>query len=141
MGNKDRGSGSHGRGNGKKGRGAGNRGGRGNAGYGKKAKHKKQEAWNEGYELGESGFTRPQATAEETTAINLRDIDQRIDAFVEAGVAEEDGDGYVFYADEAGYDKVLGGGRLTKDIDVRAEDFSSSAVQKIEDGGNEAIEE
>jgi large subunit ribosomal protein L15 len=141
MGNKDRGSGTHGRGNGKNGRGAGNRGGRGNAGYGKKAKHRKMEAWNDGYELGESGFTRPQATAKETSAINLRDIDQRIEAFVEAGVAEEDGDGYVFYADEAGYDKVLGSGRLTKDIDVRAAAFSESAARKIEDHGNKAIEE
>ncbi|MDY6769062.1 MAG: uL15m family ribosomal protein [Candidatus Nanohaloarchaea archaeon] len=140
MGNKDRGRGTHGRGNGKKGRGAGNRGGRGNAGYGKKAKHKKQEAWKEGYELGESGFKRPQATAEDTAAINLRDIDQRIDAFVEAGVAEEDGDGYVFYADEAGYDKVLGGGKLANDIDIRADRFSDSAERKIEDSGNEAIE-
>ncbi|MDY6769801.1 MAG: uL15m family ribosomal protein [Candidatus Nanohaloarchaea archaeon] len=141
MGNKDRGSGTHGRGNGKKGRGAGNRGGRGNAGYGKKAKHKKQEAWNEGYELGESGFKRPQAVTEETAAINLKDIDQHIDAFVAAGVAEETDDGYVFHADAAGYDKVLGGGRLTKDIDIEAPAFSDSAVRKIEDSGNDAIEE
>ncbi len=141
MGNKDRGSGTHGRGNGKKGRGAGNRGGRGNAGYGKKAKHRKMEAWNKGYKLGERGFTRPQATAEETAAINLKDIDQRIDEFVEQGVAEKDGDSYVFDADEAGYDKVLGGGSLRKDIDIKASAFSSSAERKIEESGNDAIEE
>lgn len=141
MGNKDRGSGTHGRGSGKKGRGAGNRGGRGNAGYGKKAKHRKMEAWKEGYELGERGFKRPQQAVEETDAINLKDIDQRIEAFVEAGLAEETDDGYVFDAEEAGYDKVLGGGRLTKDIDIKAPDFSSSAERKIEESGNEPIEE
>lgn len=141
MGNKDRGSGTHGRGSGKKGRGAGNRGGRGNAGYGKKAKHRKQEAWNTGYKLGERGFKRPQGASQENEVINLRDIDQNIEAFVEAGLAEEEDGGYVFDAGEAGYDKVLGEGNLTKDIDIKAPDFSSSAERKLEENGNEAIEE
>lgn len=135
MGNKDRGSGTHGHGSSKKRRGAGNRGGRGKAGLGKKAKHKKMQQRDE--YLGEKGFSR--AEQEETTGINLKDIDQRIDTFVEEGVAEQDGDGYVFDAEAAGYDKVLAGGHLTQDIDVKAAAFSERAQEKIEDNGNSAI--
>lgn len=139
MGSKKRGSGTHGHGSSKKRRGAGNRGGRGRAGLGKKAKHKKIQAKKKGGHLGEKGFTRPQKTVEETVVINLRDIDQRIDEFVAQGYAEESGNGYVFDAEEAGFDKVLGTGRLTKSIDIKAAAFSSVAQTKIEDAGNQAI--
>ena len=129
-------SGSHGYGSSKKNRGAGNKGGSGNAGRGKKAKHKKMT--KDGiHKLGEKGFKSRQP---EQNGINLKDIDQRIEEFVEAGVAEESGSGYVFHADEAGYEKVLGGGRLTKDIEIRSKKFSSSAKEKIEEAGSEAVE-
>lgn len=129
-------SGSHGHGSSKKNRGAGNRGGRGNAGRGKKAKHEKMT--EEGvHELGEKGFTG----GDEQTGINLRDIDQRIEEFVEEGLAEEEDGKYVFHADEAGYDKVLGSGRLTQEIEIHAEKFSSSAEEKIEEAGAEAVKE
>lgn len=139
MGNKNRGSGTHGHGSSKKRRGAGNRGGRGNAGLGKKAKHKKMIAIKGGRHLGEKGFQRPQKMQEKSNPINLRDIDYQIDAFVEEGYAEKDGDSYVFNAEEAGYTKVLGTGKLNKDIDVKAPDFSDSAKRKIEEHGNEAV--
>ncbi|MCJ7478851.1 MAG: 50S ribosomal protein L15 [Candidatus Nanohaloarchaeota archaeon QJJ-7] len=141
MGNKDRGSGTHGKGSGKKGRGAGNRGGRGKAGYGKKAKHKKMKAWQEDYSLGEKGFKRPQSEVDDSEAINLRQVDQLIEEFVEEGFAEKEDGKFVFDAEEAGYDKILGGGRLSRDIDIKAPEFSSSAREKIEDSGNTAIEE
>jgi len=135
---KGRGSGT-GHGSSKKRRGAGNRGGRGKAGLGKKAKHKKVQAVKKGGHLGEKGFKRPQKTVEEQEAINLRDIDQQIENFVAAGYAEKDGDTYVFDAEAAGYDKVLASGYLTQDIDVKAAAFSAAAERKIEDNGNEAI--
>ena len=131
-------SGSNGYGSSKKNRGAGSRGGRGKAGTGKKAKHGKMT--KEGvHKLGEEGFTPHGST--EQNGINLKDIDQRIEEFVEAGVAEETDDGYIFHADKAGYDKVLGSGQLFKDIEVHAEDFSDSAKRKIEEAGQEAVEE
>lgn len=121
-------SGTHGHGSSKKNRGAGSRGGRGNAGRGKKAGHEKMT--EEGvHQLGEKGFN---SRHREQNGINLKDIDQRIEMFVEEGVAEEEGDGYVFYANRAGYDKVLGGGKLTKNIEVHAENFSGSAEEKID---------
>jgi len=139
MGNKNRGSGTHGRGSSKKGRGAGNRGGRGEAGQGKKAKHKKQTGLAKGG-FGESGFTRPPAVSEDQETINLMDIDQRIESFVDDGSAEEDNGSYVFDASEAGFDKILAKGKLMKDIDVKAPAFSDRAREKIEASGNQVIE-
>ncbi len=124
---KKKSSGSNGYGSRKRNRGAGNRGGRGNAGRGKKAKHEKQTG--DGiHQLGEVGFTGDT----EQNGINLRDIDQRIESFVDHGVAEKTDDGYVFYADKAGYDKVLGRGQLRNDIEIHAENFSDSAEEKID---------
>lgn len=87
------------------------------------------------HQLGERGFTSRQP---EQDGINLRDIDQRIEDFVEEGVAEETDSGYVFHAEEAGYQKVLGGGKLTQDIEVHAPEFSGSAKRKLEE---DAVEE
>jgi large subunit ribosomal protein L15 len=129
-------SGSHGYGSSKRNRGAGNRGGRGNAGKGKKAKHEKMT--KEGvHKLGEEGFNSRKA---EQTGINLMDIDQRIEDFVAEGAAEKDGDSYVFHADEAGYDKVLGKGRIRKNIEVHAKKFSSTARDKLKEEGLEVVE-
>ncbi|MFB6199867.1 MAG: uL15m family ribosomal protein [Candidatus Nanohaloarchaea archaeon] len=128
-------SGSHGHGSSKKNRNAGNRGGRGNAGRGKKAKHDKMT--EDGiHQLGEKGFN----TENEQTGINLKDIDQAIETFVEEDKAEKTDSGYTFYADKAGYDKILGKGQLRKNIDVHASKFSETARQKIEDSENKAIE-
>lgn len=122
-------SGSHGHGSSKKNRGAGNRGGRGNAGRGKKAKHEKMT--EEGlHKLGEKGDGFKDA--KDQKGINLRDIDQRIEKFVEAGVAEKTDNGYTFSAEEAGYEKILGGGKITQEIEIKAEKFSSTAEDKIE---------
>ncbi len=130
-------SGSHGYGSSKKNRGAGSRGGRGNAGSGKKGQSKRMT--EEGVqEMGEKGFNSRQPDQD---GINLRDIDQRIEEFVEAGVAEEEDEKYVFHASQAGYDKVLGGGELRKDIKIHAGKFSASAEEKIEASDGEAVEE
>lgn len=130
-------SGTHGHGSSKKNRGAGSRGGRGKAGGGKKAGHHKVKG-GEVNELGETGFNRH--GSREQDGINLRDIDQRIEEFVETGFAEETDEGYVFHADKAGYSKILGTGKLTRDIEIRAEEFSGSAEDKIEEAGAEAVE-
>lgn len=89
------------------------------------------------HKLGERGFKSRKA---EQDGINLRDIDQRIEDFVEQGAAEEDGDGYVFYAEKAGYEKVLGKGRIRKDIEIHAKSFSSSAKDKLKEDGLEVVE-
>ncbi|EHK01219.1 hypothetical protein HRED_09312 [Candidatus Haloredivivus sp. G17] len=48
-------------------------------------------------ELGETGFTSRQP---EQNGINLRDIDDKIESLVEEGLAEKEGDSYIFDAGE-----------------------------------------
>lgn len=129
-------SGSHGYGSSKKNRGAGNRGGRGNAGSGKKGQSKRLT--KEGVqELGERGFNSRQP---EQNAINLRDIDQRIDDMVEEGLVEEDGGKLVLDLDDIGYEKVLGKGHLNREVEIHAESFSTSAERKIEEADGQAVQ-
>lgn len=129
-------SGTHGHGSSKKNRGAGNKGGRGNAGIGKKGHQKKQKADGKIHELGEQGFN---SRSEPQEGINLRDLDQKIETFVEEGLAKETENGFEFNAKEAGYDKVLGKGKLTKKITIKAEKFSTTAENKIQESDSEAI--
>ena len=128
-------SGSNGYGSSKKNRGAGNRGGRGKAGSGKKAQSKnmKKDGVNK---LGEEGFN---SRKDPQNGINLRDIDEKIESFVAQGLAEENEDGFVFDADEAGYDKILGSGQIRKPVEIRAKKFSDSAESKIEESDATAV--
>ncbi|MFB6180880.1 MAG: uL15 family ribosomal protein [Candidatus Nanohalobium sp.] len=129
-------SGTHGHGSSKKNRGAGSRGGRGKAGTGKKASHNRMT--KEGLkEMGENGFTP--FNKSEQNGLNLRDIDQRVEELVEEGLAEEENGRYVVDLSELGYEKVLGTGKLTKEIEIHAENFSDSAEKKIEDSKGEAV--
>jgi len=127
-----RGSRTHGGGSQKNRRGAGHRGGRGDAG------RKKHEA-KDHPQLGKSGFKRPGKVVEDVEVSNVGDIDRQIDALVDRGVAEETEDGYAVDASALGVDKVLGSGQVRNTLTVRADDFSDSAVEKIEDAGGEVV--
>lgn len=123
---KKRGSGTHGHGSSKKRRGAGSRGGRGRAGMGKKAKHKKVSFLKNKKE--DKGFS---GKDKEVKTINLLEIDQNIDSFLDKGFAEKEGDKIIFDASKAGYDKVLGKGRISDNIKVKAPSFSKKAEEKL----------
>lgn len=127
-----RGSRTHGGGSQKKRRGAGNRGGRGDAGR-KKHESRKHPP------LGKHGFKRPEKVQEDVKTVNVGDIDRQVESLVEDGLAEESGDGYSVDAEDLGVDKVLGGGQVRNALEVRAEEFSDSAVEKINDAGGEAV--
>lgn len=132
---KKRGSREHGRGR-KKGRGAGIRGGRGNAGAGG---HRRTAIFKEhGTDyFGSSGFTRPQKVIEETVTCNVGDLLGLKDDLTEEGFTEEDGDVLVIDLDAAGYDKLLGGGRVHEAYRVRVEETTDKAVAKIEETGGD----
>jgi len=127
-----RGSRTHGGGSQKNRRGAGHRGGRGDAGRKKheQAKHPP---------IGKSGFKRPQKVLEDVEVSNVGDIDRKIETLVKEDAAEETDDGYEVDANALGVDKVLGSGQVRNTLVVHAEDFSDSAVEKIEEAGGEAI--
>ena len=132
---RQRGSRTHGGGTHKNRRGAGNRGGRGRAGRTKHEKH------NYG-PLGNHGFTRPEKVQQEVTEITLRELDEDIAVHVADGLADEVDDGYRVDARDVVEDghevdvvKVLGSGQVRHALDVTADAFTGSAVERIEGAG------
>ncbi|MGD2247973.1 MAG: uL15m family ribosomal protein [Candidatus Methanofastidiosia archaeon] len=131
-----RGSRTCGGGNAKKRRGAGNRGGRGLAGSGKNKKTKAD--WvrqNLPGHLGKRGFKRPLAVISKDIIMNVHELDENIDQFIQEGTATVKGDIIVVNTKDFGVTKILGKGRVTKKLDVTAPAFSESAVKKIEAAG------
>ncbi|MFH1786376.1 MAG: uL15m family ribosomal protein [archaeon] len=122
-----RGYSTHGWGHKKKHRGAGSRGGRGRAGL---HKHKFVYALVNGLfhngRLAEFGF-KSKPAREAVRVINLFQIEELAKGRREVDISEY------------GYAKVLGRGRLTKPLTIKAEYFSASAVEKIKAAGGKAV--
>jgi large subunit ribosomal protein L15 len=109
----------------KKARGGGSRGGRGKAGL-----HKHKWSYTVRYEpehFGKRGFKPP--TAREIKSINLEEVDK---------IAKEKNLEKINVL-ELGYEKVLGGGKLSKPLTIEAKFFSRQALKKIEEAGGKAV--
>ncbi|MDR0767617.1 MAG: 50S ribosomal protein L15 [Methanosarcinales archaeon] len=122
-------------------RGAGNRGGRGRAGGNA---HHFIRAMREGYRPGYiyKGFTRPAVVDTPVFIVNVGELDELV-AFLfenEADYITKEGDKFVVDLYSIGIDKVLGSGRVTKAMVVKAEMFSETARSKIEAAGGECVE-
>ncbi|MFB6105824.1 MAG: uL15m family ribosomal protein [Halobacteriaceae archaeon] len=135
---RQRGSRTHGGGTHKNRRGAGHRGGRGNAGRSKHEKHLHDP-------LGKHGFKRPQKTDVEVAEISVRELDENVALYASEDLAEvSDGTYHVDARDvvEDGHEvdavKVLGTGQVRHTLVVTADDFSETAVERIEDAGGRA---
>ncbi|MDX1611046.1 MAG: uL15 family ribosomal protein [Candidatus Thermoplasmatota archaeon] len=134
---KKRGSREHGRGR-KAGRGAGLRGGKGNAGsFGHKfiQFHKK---YGDRY-FGGHGFKRPQCVVQEDVTCNVGDLERLIPELEEQGFVSEEGDVTVVDLNEAGYDKLLGAGKVHRAVKVLVDSHTDNALSKLEAQGG-AIE-
>ncbi|ADT83092.1 MULTISPECIES: uL15m family ribosomal protein [Thermococcus] len=134
-----RGSHTHGWGCKKKHRGGGHKGGRGMAGTGKRKKTK--WTWVIKYmpdHLGKRGFSRPKAVQREIVAVNLKFIDEHLDELMQMGVAYEE-NGKIIVDTTQFADKVLGTGKLTKPLVIKAYAFSPKAQEKIREAGGEAV--
>ncbi len=131
-----RGSRTCGGGNPKKRRGGGHKGGRGLAGGGKNKKTKADYVRkNFPGHLGRSGFKRPAKVIVHTETINVKELDQSSDTYIEQGLAHKKGDTIIINVEALGVSKVLGTGKVTQKFDVSAPSFSESAVKKIEEKG------
>ena len=135
--NKMRGSRSIGGGCSKKRRGAGHKGGKGNAGAGKH-----HWTWTVKFDpdhFGKHGFKRPQKAINKVNPVNLSYLSEKMDQFLDEGLATKEGDSIVIDVTELGYNKVLGGGKLFTSWTVKSPMFSNSAEDKIQEAGGEAI--
>jgi len=138
---KYRGSKTHGGGSMKKRRGAGHRGGRGMAGSGKRADQKKPsilQKYGSTY-FGRHGFKRPTTVRAKT--INLGMLNDTLPRLVAEKKAAETKGIYIIDLKDIGYDKLLGSGKVTNKIKVKAKSFSKNAVKKLTASGGEALTE
>lgn len=112
----------HGRGK-KGGRGAGLRGGRGNAGL---HKHKYMHMLKYMPDhFGPRGFTRPKGTLKKISIINVGQLEERFPGKKEINLSQE------------GYDKLLGGGTLSKEFKITVKTATQKAIDKIAQKGGE----
>ncbi len=135
-----RGSHTHGWGCKKKHRGGGSKGGKGMAGTGKRKNTK--WTWTIKYapdHLGKRGFHRPKAVQYTPQVINLSDIDENLQLFLDAGIAYEEEGKIVVDTTQLGVDKVLGTGRLTKPLVIKAYYVTPKAEEKIKAVGGEVL--
>lgn len=114
---KFRGSMTHGRGK-KGGRGAGLRGGRGNAGLLKHRYMYMIKNMPEHY-IGKHGFKRPQKVINKDKTINIGILEERFPNKKTINLEKE------------GYDKLLGGGKVQKNLKITVKKASSKAIEKI----------
>ena len=129
---KFRGLRTHGRGK-KAGRGAGIIGGHGQAGLGKTKKIHMLKFDRDHY--GRHGFKRPQCAVTANSTINVGELAESIDRFVEMGAATKEGDGYTVDLTKVGIDKLLGTGSIAIKVDVTVGAASAQAVEKEEAAG------
>ena len=137
--NKFRGSNTHGWGSPKKHRGSGSRGGVGNAGAGKKGQQKMTTKHNLREYIGRYGFTRPPAVMVIKKTINIDEIEKHIDNFIAEGCAKKGKDIVEIDISKAGYDKVLGRGKITTKMKITAGEFSKGAIDRIQKAEGTAI--
>jgi len=136
---KFRGSRTHGYGRVGQHRKGGSRGGKGRA-----AGRKHGHMWSyiikyEPDRFGKHGFHRPQELVREPKTINVGELDERIDLLLENKIAEYEEDKIIIDVTKLGLDKVLGKGKVTKPLIIKAKSFTTSAIKKIEDAGGKAI--
>lgn len=123
----------------KKARGAGNRGGRGMAGTGKRADHKKPTIINKygNTYFGKKGFIP--ATTIKYKSINIEVLDKKIDSLVKKGKAELKANVYTIDLSKIKTGKLLGTGNTKKKMKITVERASKRAIEKIKKSGGEVI--
>ncbi|MFQ6129591.1 MAG: uL15m family ribosomal protein [Candidatus Hadarchaeaceae archaeon] len=134
---KQRGTRTYGRGCSKRGRGGGEKGGRGLSG-GHKQKWPHLLKYMPDH-FGKHGFTRPLAVRKEISAINVGELDERLDELLRQGIAKREEERIVVDVRKLGFERVLGRGHVTHPLEVIAKEFVESAKRKLEEAGGKAI--
>lgn len=135
---KYRGSHTHGGGAKKKRRGAGHRGGRGLAGSGKRAHHKKQlifKLYGKDY-FGKKGF---HSKKKKLKAVNISFIEDNFEKLLDDKKMIEKNGTCEIKLEDIGCERLLSSGKPTKKYKISAKIFSKKAKEKIESAGGEIV--
>lgn len=132
---KFRGSRRHGFGYSKQHQGKGHRGGAGRAGSGKRGQQKTTLFYSKGiHPLGRVGMLVERRNRPEEKAITIRDLDQRLEAWLAQGLIQKEKDTFIVNLKKLGYDKLLSSGKLTHKIKLSGV-VSEEAKKKVETSG------
>ncbi|MEM2918963.1 MAG: uL15 family ribosomal protein [Candidatus Altiarchaeota archaeon] len=126
---KKRGSKTCGWGGRKKHRGSGTRGGVGMGGS-KKHKWSFVSKYMPNY-FGRHGFKRPRKVIKEEKIINLSDLEENFERFLNEGKIIKKDNSYYINLKDLGYDKLLGKGKISKPLIVKVDSYSKKALNKL----------
>ncbi|HII29795.1 TPA: hypothetical protein HA317_01885, partial [Candidatus Woesearchaeota archaeon] len=128
-----RGNRTHGWGD-KKHRGSGNRGGKGNAGTGKRSDCRKPSVWKYPELFGKHGFRKKNIKVT-VKGVNVSYIEEHINSLISSGAAKESNGVFDIDLEKAGYNKLLGRGRVNKKLRIKTAYASKRAVEAVEKAG------
>ena len=94
-------------------------------------KFKHGEKWK----IGKRGFKQPPQVQRlhQVKAINLKDVEEKLPQWVEAGKVEKKGDKYIIDLHALNYNKLLGKGKVTKNLEISVARASESAIAKMKE--------
>ncbi|WP_457558085.1 uL15m family ribosomal protein [Candidatus Harpocratesius sp.] len=89
----------------------------------------------EKWKIGKKGFKQPPQVQRlnQTRAINLKDIEEKLPTWLEAGKIEQKGGKYIINLGALNYNKLLGKGKVTKNLEISVERASALAVEKMKE--------
>jgi len=118
----------------KKWRGGGDRGGRGAAGL-----HKHKWAWTVIHDKEHFGRFVNKRFNKRMEAVNVNYLNEKAETFLHQKIAEKEGSAIKINVGKLGYEKVLGGGKVTMPLIIEAKSFSKSAEEKLAKAGGKAV--
>ncbi|MHA1776281.1 MAG: hypothetical protein DRO88_09355 [Promethearchaeia archaeon] len=89
----------------------------------------------EKWKIGKRGFKQPPQVQRlhQVKAINLKDVEEKLPQWVEAGKVEKKGDKYIIDLHALNYNKLLGKGKVTKNLEISVARASESAIAKMKE--------
>lgn len=90
---------------------------------------------------GKKGFKRPQDITRiyKVNTLNVKDLDVKLDKFVEKGLAEKSGETYSIDLAKMNIQKLLGKGEIQKKVNISVKTASERAVEKIKAVGGKVV--
>ena len=87
------------------------------------------------WEIGKNGFKVPPEIARRkaVNAINLKKLEELVDAWVAEGKAQKNGATYVINLDSLNYQKLIGRGSVTKKLEITVQSASEGVQEKLKD--------
>jgi len=108
-------------------------------GHGKAGVHKHKWVPPAPKFLGKTGFKPPSSLRRRINVINIGELDELVNTLVASEKLTREQGKIVVNLAELGYDKLLGEGKVTKPLIVKASAFSEVAAKKIKESGGQII--